>query len=87
MATPDVPSAQELYGISMENNLVISGPAGMSDDVVAALEGSGSGGHRKRPFHGDHGRRSSSRTVYRSSDDATQFLNDQAESTRAVLAE
>lgn len=38
MANPEVPSAQELYGVSMENNLVISGPNGLSGDVVARLE-------------------------------------------------
>lgn len=86
MATPDVPSAQELYGISMENNLVISGPAGMSDDVVAALEGAVETATESERFI------ETMDTIqfpvaYRSSADATQFLNNQADSTRAVLAE
>ena len=37
MATPNVPSAMERYGVSLENNMVIVGPKGMSADVVKKL--------------------------------------------------
>lgn len=38
MANSDVPSAQDLYGVSMENNLVLSAPAGLPDDISAKLQ-------------------------------------------------
>jgi tripartite-type tricarboxylate transporter receptor subunit TctC len=39
-AAPDVPSLQELYGISMPGNAIIAGPEGLPDDVVMKLESS-----------------------------------------------
>ena len=38
MASPDVASSQELYGISMSNNMTVTAPAGLPADVLAALE-------------------------------------------------
>jgi tripartite-type tricarboxylate transporter receptor subunit TctC len=38
-ASPDVPSVQELYGISMPGAAVIAVPAATPDDVVAKIEG------------------------------------------------
>jgi tripartite-type tricarboxylate transporter receptor subunit TctC len=35
---PDAPSFQELYGISMPGNAVLSAPAGISDEIAAKLE-------------------------------------------------
>jgi tripartite-type tricarboxylate transporter receptor subunit TctC len=37
-ASPDVPSIQELYGISMPSQAVLAVPAGTPDDVIALLE-------------------------------------------------
>ena len=38
-AAPDVPSVQELYGISMPGAAVIAVPAATPDNVVAKIEG------------------------------------------------
>ncbi len=38
-ASPDVPSIQELYGVSMPSQAVIVGPKGMDAAVVAKIEG------------------------------------------------
>lgn len=38
LATPDAPSSQDLYGVSLANNMTVLAPAGLPDDVAAALE-------------------------------------------------
>ena len=38
MGAPDAPSIKERYGIAMPSEGVVTGPAGMSDSVVATLE-------------------------------------------------
>ena len=38
MATPDVPNSQELYGVSLANNMTVLAPKGLAADVLAKLE-------------------------------------------------
>lgn len=38
MATPDVASAKERYGVSLANNLTVLAPAGIDPDIAAKLE-------------------------------------------------
>lgn len=38
MASPDVPNAQERYGVSLTNNMTVTAPAGLPEDVLAKLE-------------------------------------------------
>ena len=38
MATPDVPSSFEKYGVSLDNNLLILAPKGLPEDILAKLE-------------------------------------------------
>ena len=38
LATPDVPNSQELYGVSLANNMTVLAPAGLPDDILASLE-------------------------------------------------
>lgn len=38
MATPDVPSAKELYNVSLANNLTVLAPAGIDADIATKLE-------------------------------------------------
>lgn len=38
LATPDVPNSQELYGVSLANNMTVLAPAGLPDDILGKLE-------------------------------------------------
>ena len=38
LATPDVPNSQELYGVSLANNMTVLAPAGLPEDILAKLE-------------------------------------------------
>ena len=37
-ASPDAPSINELYGIAMPGHMLVTGPKGLSDDIIATLE-------------------------------------------------
>ncbi|WP_271844833.1 tripartite tricarboxylate transporter substrate binding protein [Cognatishimia sp. SS12] len=85
MATPGLPSSQELYGVSLENNLVLSGPAGLPADVVAKLEeaimkAAASDRHKEVMDTIQYP------IVYRSAEEATKKLVAQAEGARNLLA-
>ncbi|MDO6732804.1 tripartite tricarboxylate transporter substrate binding protein [Marinovum sp. 2_MG-2023] len=84
MANPEVPSAFELYGVSMENNLVISGPKGLSEDVVNRLEeavraASESDRHKEVMDSIQYP------IVYRDSDTATEKLTRQYKGAKSLL--
>ena len=85
MATPGLPSSQELYGVSLENNLVISGPAGMPAEIVAKLEEAVAKA-AESDRHTEVMETIQYPVVYRNSAEATAKLVSQAEDARELLA-
>lgn len=85
MATPGLPSSQELYGVSLENNLVISGPAGMPAEIVAKLEEAVAKA-AESDRHTEVMETIQYPVVYRDSAEATAKLVSQAEDARELLA-